>query len=109
MAQALDHTAGVRRVVSGRVATLDLELVSFDEVLAPTHEAAVQILAALRAADQTAIFERAFSARRPIADDDPAAAARALGAALDDVVEQIASQVAADAPIATPAATHPRS
>lgn len=95
LAQALDHTAGLRRVESGRVATLDVELVSFDEILAPAHEADVEIVASLNDADQAIVFQRTFVARRPIPDADPAAAARAMGAALDDVAQQIATQVAA--------------
>ncbi len=98
MAEALDRTPGVRRVESGHVPTLDLELMSFDEVLAPTHEADVEVVAALRNANQALVFQRAFSARRPIADAEPASAAAAMGAALDDVVQQIATQVAAQAP-----------
>ena len=92
---ALDRTVGVRRVESGRVPTLDLDLVSFDEVLAPTHEADVQVVAVLRDAKQDTLFQRTFGARRPIADADPDSVARAMGAALDDVVVQIANQVEA--------------
>jgi ABC-type uncharacterized transport system auxiliary subunit len=98
MLRALDRTPGIRRVESGSVPILDLELVSFDEVLAPSHEADVGIIAILRNADQVPIFEQAFTARQPIAQPDPAATARAIGAALDDVVTQIAAQVAARAP-----------
>jgi len=98
MLRAIDRTPGLRRVESGHVPLLDLELISFDEVLAPAHEADVQIVAVLRNADQVPIFERTFGARQPIASSDPAAAARAMGAALDEVVTQIAAQVAAQVP-----------
>jgi ABC-type uncharacterized transport system auxiliary subunit len=98
MAAALDDAPGIRRVAAGGVATLDLELVSFDEVLTPTHVAEVTVLASLRGSDQHIIFERNFSAQQPIANADGAAAARAMGTALDEVVQQIASQVAAQAP-----------
>jgi ABC-type uncharacterized transport system auxiliary subunit len=98
LVQALDRTADVRRVATGAVPTLDVELVAFDEVLTPTHEAAVAAVATLRAADQAAIFDRTFAARRPIPDDTPSAVARAMGAALDEVVEQIASEVGAQLP-----------
>lgn len=98
MARALDRS-GVRRVAGGRVPTLDLELVSFDEVLAPTHEADVEVLVLLRGSDQETIFDRSFSARRPITGAEPSAVARAMGAALDDVVAQIAAQVAAQVPV----------
>jgi uncharacterized lipoprotein YmbA len=98
LVQALDRTGDVRRVEAGAVPTLDVELLAFDEVLGPTHEAAVAAVASLRAADQAAIFDRTFTARRAIAEGTPAAVARAMGAALDDVVEQIATQVAAQLP-----------
>jgi ABC-type uncharacterized transport system auxiliary subunit len=98
MIVALDHTPGLRRVAVGGVATLDLELVSFDEVLAPTHVVEVTVVASLRGTDQRIIFERSFSVQQPIAAADAASAARAMGTALDEVVEQIASQVAAQAP-----------
>ena len=94
MDMALDRTPGVRRVESGRVATLDLDLVSFDEVLEP-HQADVHVVAVLRDPSQAVVFQRTFSAQRPIPDADPPSAARAMGAALDDVVMQIASHVAA--------------
>ena len=45
------------------------------------------------------LVDRLFVARQPIADTDPASTARAMGAALDDVVQQIADQVAASAPV----------
>ena len=105
MVQAIDHTPGIRRVDSGRVATLDLELIAFDEILAPTHEAGVEIVAALQSPDGAAIFQRDFRAQRPIADSQPSSAARAVGLALDDVVVQIATEVAAQVPAAR-ARTH---
>ncbi len=98
MVQAIDRTPGIQRVVSGRVATLDLELVAFDEILAPTHEAGVEIVAALQSPGGSAIFQRDFRAQRPIADAQPGSAARAMGLALDDVVVQIAADVAAHVP-----------
>ena len=55
-------------------------------------------MASFNAADQSPVFDQLFTARQPIADTDPASTARAMGAALDDVVQQIADQVAASAP-----------
>lgn len=104
VARALDRS-GIRRVAAGRVPTLDLELVSFDEVLAPAHEVDVTVIASLYGSDQQTIFERSFTARRPVADADAASTARAMGAALDDVVAQIATQVAALVPAAAPRKT----
>jgi ABC-type uncharacterized transport system auxiliary subunit len=102
MLRAIDRTPGLRRVESGQVPLLDLELVSFDEVLAPTHEADVEIVAVLRRPDQVPIFERSFSARQPIAGTEPADAARAIGAALDQVVTEIAAAVVAQIPAPAP-------
>lgn len=98
MQRALDRTPGVRLVERGRVPTLDLELVSFDEILAPVHEADVTVIASLRDVEQRPLFERSFTAQRAIADADPASAARAMGMALDEVVQQIAAQVDAQTP-----------
>jgi ABC-type uncharacterized transport system auxiliary subunit len=98
MARALDRTPGIDRVNNGRVPTLDLELISFDEILAPWHAADVMVVASLRDADQRTIFERTFVAQQPIADANPASTARAMGAALDEVVQQIAGQVARQTP-----------
>jgi ABC-type uncharacterized transport system auxiliary subunit len=95
MALALDHTAGIRRVDSGQVATLNLELIAFDEILAPTHEAGVEIVASLRSPDRVPIFQHDFRSQRPIADAQPSSAARAMGLALDDAVTQVAAAVAA--------------
>ena len=97
--QAIDRTPGVQAVDSGRVPTLDLELVSFDEVIAPERRAEVSVVASFNSADQSPVFARVFTAQQPIADTDPASTARAMGAALDDVVQQIADQVAASAPM----------
>lgn len=100
MARALDRTPGIERVNSGRVAVLDLELVSFDEILAPAHAAEVSVVASLRDGEQRTLFERTFSVERPVDGDDAAATARAMGAALDAVVQDIATQVAAKLPAA---------
>ncbi|MGH7785237.1 MAG: ABC-type transport auxiliary lipoprotein family protein [Candidatus Binatia bacterium] len=98
VARAIDQTPGLRRVESGRVPTLDLELVSFDEELAPVHSATVEIAAALHGADGGMIFERVFAVSRPVGGSAPDATARAMGDALDGVALQIAAQVAADLP-----------
>jgi ABC-type uncharacterized transport system auxiliary subunit len=96
--QALDATPGLQRVESGPAANLDVELVAFDEVLRPTHEAQVTVVASLHGTDHRTLFEHRFSAAQPIADAHPASTARAMGAALDAVARQIASQVATSLP-----------
>jgi len=96
--EAIDRMPGMQTVDSGRVPTLDLELIAFDEVVAPERSAEVSVVASFNAADQSPVFDRLFTARQPIPDTDPASTARAMGAALDDVVQQIADQVAASAP-----------
>lgn len=103
MVTALNRTPGIRRVESDpHVPTLDVELLSFEEVLAPAHEADVEVAAVLRAPNHEVVFDRVFSARRPISDPTGAGAARAIGAALDDVVQQVAAQVAAQVPRSAP-------
>ena len=97
--EAIDRMPDMQTVDTGLVPTLDLELVSFDEVVGPERAAEVSVVASFNAADQSPVFDQLFTARQPIADTDPASTARAMGAALDDVVQQIADQVAASAPM----------
>ena len=83
----------LRRASDPRAAQLEVRLSEFDEVLAPSHEAAVTLDATLLGPDRQALFERGFSARHPIGSDDPSAVADALGAALTDATSQLGAAV----------------
>ncbi|HYV67372.1 MAG TPA: hypothetical protein VE964_14105, partial [Myxococcales bacterium] len=68
-------------------------VLAFDDLLAPTHEANVALAVALEDPVRGRLLERTFSAQAGIGGDDPAAMARAMGQALDDVVAQVADAV----------------
>lgn len=85
---------GLRRSSSPGVATLDVNLGSFDELLAPKHEAAVELDIVLSDPRLGTLVDRTIEARRPIASDDPSAIADALGAALADAAAQVGAAVA---------------
>jgi hypothetical protein len=65
-----------------------VELRAFEEVLAPVHEARVALL--VQMADARCVRIRGtFVAVRPLGADDPAALARGIGEALDEVARAI--------------------
>jgi hypothetical protein len=68
------------------------ELLAFEEVLAPVHEARVAIAVTLSGPRCPAV-RRAFTAARPLAGDDPVAVARGIGEALDEVAHAAAGMV----------------
>ncbi len=71
---------------------VSVELRAFEEVLAPTHEARVAL--AVRVADARCVRLRStFAAARPLEGDDPAALARGIGEALDEVVRAVGAAV----------------
>lgn len=91
---AFRKTGRVRLSDDLRVPSLYVELTAFDEVLAPAHVAVVEATASLRDARGHLLLERPFASEKPIAGDDPAAMAGAIGAALDVVATRIAEAVA---------------
>jgi len=95
LATALWRTPGLRLTDDSRVPTLRVEVVAFDEVLAPAPAASVALVVSLRDGERRRLLDREFAAQAPATDDDPAAMARAMGRALDDVVAQVAAAVAA--------------
>lgn len=99
--QALRHELfnhrGLRR---GEITApaLDVDVRAFDEVLAPAHEARVELAVRLVTAEQEPLLERVFTARRPIGDEEAGSVARAMGAALDAVVADLGGAVATALP-----------
>ena len=69
---------------------------AFDDVLTPTHAATVSLAASLRDAEHGRLLDRTFTAAAPIADDDPATMARAMGRALDEATAAVAAAVVAE-------------
>jgi len=85
---------GFRRVVSGVAPTLDVEVLSFEEVRPGAPRARLSLLITLRD-DRRALFERTISVDTPLgAGSDPGPAlAEAMAAALGDVTRRVAEQV----------------
>jgi len=92
---ALRDTPGLRLTDALDAPSLRVELVAFDEVLAPAQVAKVALVVSLRGRDRTRLLDRAFTAERPITGDGGAAVAAATGLALDAVVTEVASAVVA--------------
>jgi len=90
---ALGATPGIQLTEVLGVATLRVEVLAFDEVLAPAHVAAVSVAVLLSDREQRRLFDRTFSAEEPIRDDGTAATATAMGKALDVVVAEVAEAV----------------
>jgi ABC-type uncharacterized transport system auxiliary subunit len=90
---ALRATPGIRLTDEPGSAALRVEVVAFDQVLAPTALAEVSLAAQLVDRDRRRILDRTFTADAPIPGDTPDAAAVAMGKALDDAVASVASAV----------------
>ncbi|MCC6763824.1 MAG: membrane integrity-associated transporter subunit PqiC [Deltaproteobacteria bacterium] len=89
----LRTTPGVRLAQETTAARLDVEVLAFDEVLAPAHEAHVALAATLRdGADMQ--LDRLFSAKVPITSADGGAMAEAMGRALDEAARKVATAAA---------------
>ena len=97
LATELFERRGLRRATRAPQLTLFVELRAFEEVLLPKHTARVRIGASLLDANQTAVWERTFAADRAVKSEDPEAFARAIGAALTRVVDELAGAVEASA------------
>jgi ABC-type uncharacterized transport system auxiliary subunit len=95
LGRELYERRGISQTGTQPAVTLLADVVAFDDVVAPTREAYVAIFVTLVAPDQRQLLTHEFTARSPIADNDPASVARAMGVALDDCVGQIVSAVEA--------------
>jgi ABC-type uncharacterized transport system auxiliary subunit len=85
---------GFRRSSSPTVPTLDANLETFDELLAPAHEASVTLEVVLTDPKAGVLLDRTIEVRRPIASDEPSAIADALGDALAAAAQQVGEAVA---------------
>jgi ABC-type uncharacterized transport system auxiliary subunit len=95
LAAELFERLGLRRVTRPSAPALGVEVLHFDEVLEPEHEAVVSLSVLLTDGAQLSILERTFDARRPISEDSPEAVARALGEALAEATASVGNDVAA--------------
>ena len=89
----LRATSGLRLTDDPRAPALHVDVLAFDDVLAPTHTADVVLAVRLADREHGVLLEQRFDARVGIADGDPASMAKAMGQALDDAVAQVADAV----------------
>jgi ABC-type uncharacterized transport system auxiliary subunit len=95
LAEELFERQGLRRVARPSAPVLSVELLSFDEVLSPSHEAVVSLGVLLSNGSQEAILDRTVVVRRPIPGSAPEDVARALGEALAEATTAVAGAVSA--------------
>jgi ABC-type uncharacterized transport system auxiliary subunit len=93
LAARLRETPGLRLTNALDAAALRVDVLAFDDVLAPKHEADVSLAVALEDHARGPVFRRTFDARAGVEDDDPASLAKAMGRALDDAVAEVAEAV----------------
>jgi ABC-type uncharacterized transport system auxiliary subunit len=95
LVQALFARHGLRQIVYGRGTTLDVDVLAFEEVLAPRHVARV-VLAYSMVDDRIVRSARSILVERPIAnvpkDMAPSAMVEALSAALADAADAVANR-----------------
>src|SRR5439155_576740 len=84
---------GPREKPMRRRVALHVDVLAFDDVLAPTHEANVTLAVTLEDRAHGRLLTRTLDARAGIENDDPASMATAMGQALDDAVAQVADAV----------------
>jgi len=89
----LRATPGLRLTNDPRAVALRVDVVAFDDVLAPAHTANVALAVALENPVRGRLLERTFEARAGIEDREPASMAKAMGEALDAAVAQVADAV----------------
>jgi ABC-type uncharacterized transport system auxiliary subunit len=96
LGRVLFEQQGLRRVMRGPAPVLDVELLEFEEVLAPAHVGRVSLSWSLSdervvSAQQTLTFERPIAASAPNAQGE--AVAQAISGALSDAVDALATTV----------------
>jgi ABC-type uncharacterized transport system auxiliary subunit len=98
LSRELFERRGLVRVISGVAPTLDVELVSFEEIRDGTPRGRVEVRISLRG-ERRVLLERSLRVERPIASgsegDAPLRLTKALSLALGDAVVQAADLVAA--------------
>lgn len=93
--QELFVRRGLRRVTRPGAPALTVELLAFDDVLEPAHEALVTLSVLLTDPSQVAFLDRTISVRRPISGERAEDVALALGEALAQAVDELGGEVRA--------------
>jgi cholesterol transport system auxiliary component len=107
LARDLFDRRGVREVVSGVGTTLDVDVVAFEEVMAPQHVGRIELTYVLYD-DRVVRLSRSIAVERPIAaaKGDAAAVqamAEALSAAVDGVADATVAELRTETASSTPA------
>lgn len=84
--------------LDAKFAKLTVEVIAFEEVRVPRHEARVALRAVLRHADGDPARMRRFESAQPLQDEDPAALARGVGVAMHQVIDDLAVWLRSDPP-----------
>jgi ABC-type uncharacterized transport system auxiliary subunit len=92
LAHALFEAAGFRRAVSGEAPTIEVDVLSFEEVAAPAQHAAHIELHVVLSTDH-ALLEETLSASEPVAGAGFDAFAEAMARALDRVSNDVVRRV----------------
>ena len=93
LGRRLRETPGLRLTNDPQAVALHVDVLAFDDVLAPTHEANVSLAVTLEDRARGRLLMRTLDARAGIENEDPASMAKAMGQALDDAVAQVADAV----------------
>ena len=93
LGRRLRETPGLRLTNDPQAVALHVDVLAFDDVLAPTHEANVTLAVTLEDRARGRLLMRTLNARAGIENDDPASMAKAMGQALDDAVARVAEAV----------------
>ena len=93
--------AGVAVVGSDEAPALSVELLHFEEALAPAHEAVVELDVELASATRI-LLRRRFASRQPLGSEDPSELARGIGVALDQATADASRAIREAAGVAGP-------
>jgi ABC-type uncharacterized transport system auxiliary subunit len=93
LGRRLRATPGLRLTNDPQAVALHVDVLAFDDVLAPTHEANVSLAVTLEDRARGRLLMRTLDAQAGIENEDPASMAKAMGQALDDAVAQVADAV----------------
>jgi ABC-type uncharacterized transport system auxiliary subunit len=95
LGRALFEAHGFRRVLGGSAPTLEVEVISFDDLRLPTGRAARVQLKVILFEDAGVVFEDTITVDRPVTANDPKIedVVAAIAVALDIVSEQVAVRV----------------
>jgi ABC-type uncharacterized transport system auxiliary subunit len=94
VAHTLQAKGGLALTDDVAAPALGLDVLAFDEVLAPTHVARIVLRASLREPKRGTLLDRQFLVEAPVTESTPTAVARAMGRALDEIAAQVTEAVA---------------